>query len=30
MGQDLSASSAITRKNLNWKPTGLGPVSDLD
>jgi nucleoside-diphosphate-sugar epimerase len=30
MGQDLSASSAITQKKLNWKPTGPGLIADLD
>lgn len=30
MGQNLSASSAITREKLNWKPTGPGLIADLD
>jgi nucleoside-diphosphate-sugar epimerase len=30
IGLDLSASSAITRKKLNWKPTGPGLIADLD
>jgi nucleoside-diphosphate-sugar epimerase len=30
VGQDLSASSAITQKKLNWKPTGPGLIADLD
>jgi len=30
MGQDLSASSAITQEKLNWQPTGPGLISDLD
>ena len=30
VGLDLSASSAITRKKLNWKPTGPGLIADLD
>lgn len=30
MGQDLSASSAITREKLNWKPSGPGLIADLD
>jgi hypothetical protein len=30
MGQDLSASSATTRKKLNWKPAGPGLIADLD
>jgi hypothetical protein len=29
MGQNLSASSAITREELNWKPTGPGLIADL-
>jgi hypothetical protein len=30
MGQNLSASSAITREKLNWKATGSGLIADLD
>jgi hypothetical protein len=30
VAQDLSALSAITRKKLNWKPTGPGLIADLD
>jgi nucleoside-diphosphate-sugar epimerase len=30
VGQDLSASSAITQRKLNWKPTGPGLIVDLD
>jgi hypothetical protein len=30
MGLDLSASSAITQKKLNWKPSGPGLIADLD
>jgi nucleoside-diphosphate-sugar epimerase len=30
MGLDLSASSAITRKKLNWHPAGPGLIADLD
>jgi hypothetical protein len=30
MGQNLSASSAITREKLNCKPTGPGLIADLD
>jgi nucleoside-diphosphate-sugar epimerase len=30
MGLDLSASSAITRGKLDWKPTGPGLIADLD
>jgi hypothetical protein len=30
VGLDLSASSAITRKKLNWKPTGPGLIADPD
>jgi len=30
IGQDLSASSAITQRKLNWKPTGPGLIADLD
>jgi hypothetical protein len=30
MGLDLSASSTITRKKLNSKPTGPGLIADLD
>ena len=30
MGLNLSASSAVTRKKLNWKPTGPGLIADLD
>lgn len=29
-GLDMPSSSAITRKKLNWKPTGPGLISDLD
>jgi hypothetical protein len=27
---DLQASSAITRKKLNWNPTGPGLIADLE
>jgi nucleoside-diphosphate-sugar epimerase len=30
MRLDLSASSAITQKKLNWKPTGPGLIADLE
>ena len=30
MGQDLSVSSATTRQELNWKPTGPALIADLD
>ncbi|TDR76433.1 SDR family oxidoreductase [Paludibacterium purpuratum] len=29
-GHDLSASSAITRQNLSWQPTGPGLIADLE
>ena len=29
-GLDLTASSAITRETLGWKPTGPGMIADLD
>jgi nucleoside-diphosphate-sugar epimerase len=29
-GIDMPSSSAITRKNLGWKPTGPGLIADLD
>ena len=30
IGHDMPASSAITRQKLNWTPTGLGLIADLD
>jgi|SRR5450631_6186 len=30
IGHDLTSSSAITRPKLNWTPTGLGLIADLD
>ena len=30
MGHDLKASSAITRRKLNWTPSGPGLIADLD
>jgi len=30
IAHDLTASSAITRQKLNWKPTGRGLIADLD
>ncbi len=30
MGHDLTASSAITRRKLNWTPSGPGLIADLD
>jgi len=29
-GQDMPASSALTRQKLNWTPTGPGLIADLD
>lgn len=29
-GHDMPASSALTQKKLNWKPTGPGLIADLD
>jgi nucleoside-diphosphate-sugar epimerase len=29
-GHDMPSSSAITRRKLNWKPTGPGLIADLD
>jgi len=29
-GHDMPASSALTQKKLNWKPTGPGLIKDLD
>jgi nucleoside-diphosphate-sugar epimerase len=29
-GRDMPASSALTQKKLNWKPTGPGLIADLD
>jgi nucleoside-diphosphate-sugar epimerase len=29
-GHDMPSSSAITRRKLNWKPTGPGMIADLD
>ena len=29
-GHDMPSSSAITRKKLNWNPTGPGLIADLD
>jgi len=29
-GHDMPASSAITQRMLNWKPTGPGLIADLD
>ena len=30
VGQDLMASSAITRETLNWRPTGPTLIADLE
>ena len=30
VGQDLMASSAITRETLNWRPTGQTLIADLE
>jgi hypothetical protein len=29
-GHHMPSSSAVTQQKLNWKPTGPGPIADLD